>query len=132
LAQQISFLHNLQLRDPINFAKASVVIRDEGTSEIAAIMCYDNTVLSEVSLQALIITQKNGEDQFIPTISCLWEPLAYPLFFPSGTPGWGLINISNNNAGQYDNRNFEAATTQMWLYQAHLLRKPCFRYLEDL
>ena len=37
------------MNNPDNFASASVIICDTRAPEIAAIMCYDNTVLSEVT-----------------------------------------------------------------------------------
>ena len=39
----------------------------------------------------VIITQKNtGVPHRVDVLSSLHEPLQYPLFFPSGSPGWGL------------------------------------------
>src|SRR5579872_1274497 len=121
LTRKLSFLHDLQREDPLNFANASVIIRDEGASEIAAIMCYDNTILSQVSPRSLIVSKRNGDDQYIPTISRLWEPLAYPLLFPSGTAGWGLIDRTNGTIDEYQDANFDAPTTQIWMYRARLL-----------
>jgi len=46
LARSVYFLHDLQVNNPDDFASASVVVCDTGVSEIAAIMCYDNTTLS--------------------------------------------------------------------------------------
>jgi len=127
LTRSICFLHDLQLHNPEDFSDASVVIRDVGTSEIAAIMCYDNTVLSDVSPRRLVVSRRNNRDQYIPTISRLWEPLAYPLFFPSGTLGWGLIGSIGDPTQGYNDGNFDAPTTQIWLYRARLLREPRFR-----
>ena len=126
LTYSISFLHDLHLHHPDDFSTASVVIRDAGTSEIAAIMCYDNTVLSDISPRCLVVSRQNGQDQYIPTISRLWEPLAYPLFFPHGTLGWGLIGSMGGLNEQYNDNNFDTPTTQIWLYRARLLREPRF------
>jgi hypothetical protein len=95
-------------------------------------MCYDNTLLSEISLQSLIISQRDGPDHYIPTISRLWEPLAYPLFFPSGTLGWGLINSTGDPTEQYQGTHFDAPTTQIWFYRAQLLQEPQFHIFERL
>ena len=57
-----------------------------------------------------------------PTISHLWEPLTYPLFFPSGTLGWGIGDTSSNITQQYDDQDLNTPTTQMWYYRARLLR----------
>ena len=124
LAHSLLFLHDLQAQNPDNFPSASVVIRDTGASEIAAIMCYDNTVLSDISPRCLVVSQANGQDQYISTVSRLWEPLAYPLFFPSGTLGWGLVGSIENPTGQYNDADFDAPTTQIWFYRARLLREP--------
>lgn len=126
LTRSLSFLHDLQTNNPENFLNASVVIRDTGASEIAAIMCYDNTVLSDISPRCLVVSHQHGQDQYIPTISRLWEPLAYPLFFPSGTLGWGLIGSIGDPTHQYNDGDLDAPTTQIWLYRARLLREPRF------
>ena len=126
LTRSLCFLHDLQTHHPDNFSDASVIIRDSGASEIAAIMCYDNTVLSDIVPRSLVVSQQCGQDQYIPTISRLWEPLAYPLFFPSGTLGWGLIGSIGNSNQQYNGGDFDAPTTQIWLYRARLLREPRF------
>ena len=126
LTRSLFFLHDLWIHNSNDFSNASVVIRDTGASEIAAIMCYDNTVLSDISPQCLVVSHQNGQDQYIPTISCLWEPLAYPLFFPSGTLGWGLIGSIGDSTQQYNDGDFDAPTTQIWLYRARLLREPWF------
>jgi len=115
------------MNDPDNFASASVIIHNTGAPEIAAIMCYDNTLLSEVVPQSLMVSWQNGRDQYIPTVSCLWEPLAYPLLFPSGTLGWGLIGSTENTGEQYNQSNFDAPTTQIWHYRARPLREPRFQ-----
>lgn len=122
LTRSIYFLHDRQLRDPDDFANASIIVRDSGTSEIAALMCYDNTTLSEASPRSLVISRCSGEDQYISTTSRLWEPLVYPLFFPLGTLGWGL----DSSHQQYDDANFDAPTTQIWHYRARLLREERF------
>lgn len=115
------------MNNPDNFASASVIIRDTGAPEIAAIMCYDNTTLSEITPRSLMVSRQNGRDQYIPTVSRLWEPLAYPLLFPSGTLGWGLIGSTENTGEQYDASNFDAPTTQIWHYRGRLLREPRFQ-----
>ena len=127
MAQSLLILHDLQVQSPDNFLSASVVIRDSGASEIAAIMCYDNTVLSDISPRSLVISRRSGRDQYIPTISRLWEPLTYPLFFPSGTLGWGLVGSFENPTGQFNEADFDAPTTQIWFYHARLLREERFR-----
>ena len=73
-----------------------------------------------------MVSQQGGNDQYIPTISRLWEPLAYPLLFPHGTLGWGLMGSIGASADQYNDSDFDAPTTQIWLYRARLLREARF------
>lgn len=73
----------------LQYPNVELVLQDLGTAEIAAIMSYDNTTQSQIKARHLIISHKSGHSQAIPTVSCLWEPLAYPLLFPHGTLGWG-------------------------------------------
>ena len=127
LTRSICFLHDIQTNNQDDFASASVIIRDSGAQEIAAIMCYDNTVLSEITPRSLIVSRHNGRDQYIPTVSRLWEPLAYPLLFPSGTLGWGLIGSTETPGEHYNDSDFDAPTTQIWHYRARLLREPRFQ-----
>jgi len=88
------FVRNLQqlsLLSPAECPTAELVLLDSG-HEIAAIMSMNNTARTELNPRRLVISRLNGHTQTIPTISRLWEPLAYPLFFPHGTLGWGLVN----------------------------------------
>jgi len=103
---------------------ASVIIEDSGTQEIAAIISYENTTAAELKPRSLIITLTNSRPQQIPTVSRLWEPLAYPLFFPSGTLGWGVSN--ELSATQTQTYNSDVPTTQIWHYRAMLLREQRF------
>lgn len=114
---------------------AYLILEDTGASpEIAAIMSYDNTALSEIRARRLVFTRDDEQTRGIPTISRLWEPLAYPLFFPHGTLGWGVLGTHNDAA--YASGNIdppppsdtpEKAATQMWHYRARLLREERFR-----
>jgi hypothetical protein len=90
-------------------------------------MCYDNTTLSDVYPRSLVVSRQNGEDQYVPTVSRLWEPLAYPLLFPSGTLGWGLVGSVEDPAEGYSSVDFKPPTTQIWHYRARLLREPRFQ-----
>ena len=76
-----------------------MVVTDSG-KEIAAVISLNNTARNEVQPQYLVISRTDGHNQKIPTISHLWEPLAYPLLFPHGTLGWGLVN---NNISDHPN-----------------------------
>ena len=112
-----------------NYPNVDLILQDSGAAEVAAIMSYDNTTQSQIKARRLIISRRSGANQAVPTVSRLWEPLAYPLLFPHGTLGWGLFgnhqhvthSIDDNNNGE------DAITTQMWYYQARILREERFR-----
>jgi len=90
-------------------------------------MCYENTLRSQISPRSLLISTTGGRTQSIPTISRLWEPMAYPLFFPHGTLGWGLRPTAQDSFSiALDGAESDAPTTQIWYYRARLLREPRF------
>ena len=80
----------------------------------------------------------------MPSVSRLWEPLAYLLLFPHGTLGWGLVGddtILSEGVTHgmfhleaisiilihYHAINTDAPMTQMWHCRACLLRESCFQ-----
>ena len=78
--------------DPNLCPAAHLTIKDSGTtSEIAAMMNYANTTNKDVQSWNIVVIRHDGENQKLSTISWLWEPLAYPLFFPNATLGWGIV-----------------------------------------
>ena len=110
-------LQSLQLQQPTQFGSASIVVQDSGCAEIAAVMCYENTLRSQISPRSLLISTTNNHTQSIPTVSRLWEPLAYPLLFPHGTLGWGLWpSIQDPFSIVLDSANSDTPTTQIWHY----------------
>lgn len=127
LARSTYYMHELQRENPGQFTGAAVIVSDTGSPEIAAIMRTDNTTLSESVPRILVISRRDGNDQNIQTVSRLWEPLAYPLLFPSGTLGWGLVDSDENPGEEYTGTNFDRATTQIWHYRARILREPRFQ-----
>lgn len=82
-------LRHLSTITSLQCPSAQLILVDSGP-EIAALMSLNNTARTEVCPRQLTISRSNGRTQSIPTTSQLWEPLAYPLFFPHGTLGWGL------------------------------------------
>jgi len=121
------FVHALKNLSVVanDYPEAHLILQDSGSSaEIAAIMCYENTTQSQIRSRRLVVHKNTGSNQNIPTVSRLWEPLAYPLFFPQGTFGWGIPSIYDNLAGE--NQYGDAPTTQMWYYRALLLREDRF------
>ena len=113
-----------------NIPTAHLILQDSGTSpEIAAIMCYENTTRTQMKPRNLLISKTDGRNQTIPTVSRLWEPLAYPLFFPQGTLGWGLPDSASNtldsDSVSHDTHNTPMGT-QMWHYRARVLHEPRF------
>ena len=95
--------------------------------EIAAIMRYENTAVSSSDPRSLVVCVGREHKVQIPTISRLWEPLAYPLFFDKGTLGWGVINDVNNFTVPDSIDDSEVSSTQMWYYRILLLREERFR-----
>ena len=43
-ASMVLSLRTLQLQQPLQFGSASIVVQDSGCAEIAAVMCYENTL----------------------------------------------------------------------------------------
>ena len=124
--QQYSFISS-------QYPNAELVLQDSGAAEIAAIMSYDNTTQSQIKARRLIISRQNGHSQAIPTISRLWEPLAYPLLFPHGTLGWGLIGDQHHvTQSANDDDGADVVTTQIWYYRARILREQRFQILGRL
>ena len=120
-------LRELRLQSPTQFASASILIQDSGCAEIAAVICYENTLRSQISPRNLLISTADNRNQTIKTVSRLWEPMAYPLLFPHGTLGWGLRpSVSDEFAITPDSADSDTPTTQIWHYRARLLREPRF------
>ena len=126
-ASSVLSLRNLQLQQPLQFGSASIVVQDSGCAEIAAVMCYENSLRSQISPRSLLISTANNRPQSIPTVSRLWEPMAYPLFFPHGTLGWGLRPSQQVPFSiAVDGADLDATTTQIWHYRVRLLREDRF------
>lgn len=127
-ASTVLSLWALRAQQPLQFGSASIVVQDPGCAEVAAVMCYENTLRSQISPRSLLISTVDNRPQTIPTVSRLWEPMAYPLFFPHGTLGWGLRPSEQDpfSVITLDGADADAATTQTWHYRARLLREPRF------
>lgn len=122
-------LQNLANLDENLCPQAHLILKDSGTTpEIAAIMSFENTTESQIRSRRLIISKSIGTVWKVPTISRFWEPLAYPLFFPHGTLGWGLVGGDRNTQQNLatDERDVDTPTTQMWHYRARILREERF------
>jgi hypothetical protein len=126
-----SFAINLRFLGQLNTAgqtTARIILEDTGSSEIAAIMSYSNTTQTEIKARRMIVVTANGENQAVSTVSRYWEPLSYPLLFPHGTLGWGIVGSNHDNRfDQPLDPNADIPTTQMWHYRARLLREPRFQ-----
>jgi hypothetical protein len=62
-----------------------------------------------------VFFRKGGlQPRFVPILSCQYEPLQYPLLFPHGTPGWGVLESSQKNL----------PCTQIQWYRYLFLREP--------
>jgi hypothetical protein len=103
-----------------------LTLRDPGTAtEVAAIISVDNTSLSDLSPRSAVVIRRDGEAVQVPITSALWEPLAYPLFFPHGQLGWGVTPSSLDTPDRDGSDN--VSTTQMWYYRLLILHNPRFR-----
>ena len=61
---------------------------DEGTEEVAALLDYDSS--RPVAPRAVVFrTSPASKPQYLDPLSCLYEPLSYPLWYPHGGRGWG-------------------------------------------
>ena len=125
----VTALRNLSALDSHECPHAHLVLDDTGsTAEIAAIMSYDNTTQSQIKSRRWTISRTGGTIQSIPTISRLWEPLAYPLLFPNATLGWGIVGSGRDIRHDVpSDPTADRPTTQMWHYRARLLREPRFQ-----
>jgi hypothetical protein len=71
------------------FPSTSLNLFNSGAPEVAAIINHDNSVSDQLRTQRLQISTTDHHVQLIPAISCLWEPLAYPILFPPLNLGLG-------------------------------------------
>ena len=110
-----------------HFPNANLVLHDAGAPEVAAIINYNSTSMQSRP-RSLRISNARNEVQYVPITSRLWEPLVYPLLFPQGTLGWGIIgDMDVLSTPRHGNKvTAEVATTQMWFYRSRLLREPRF------
>ena len=127
----VQHLRILSELDPTDCPEAELHILDSGASEIAAIMCYENTSQSQIKPRTIVISRSSSDIRSqttqIPITSRLWEPLAYPLFFPDGTLGWGIAgDVDDITAEGIRSRDSEPETSQIWFYRGRLLREPRF------
>jgi hypothetical protein len=100
--------------DPLQCPTAHIHLNNPGTgTEIAAIFNYNNTTLGEVNTRKSIVVRCDGADQSISAISRLWEPLAYPLFFPHGTLGWGVVG----SCYDFDNDAMDDGSVELERYK---------------
>lgn len=110
------------------YPSATLTLKDTGTSEVTALMSYDNTSSSENKARRLVISHHSGCTQTVPTVSRLWEPLSYPLLFPHGTLGWGLTHSSDTlGTEEISEAGYDHTTAQLWHYQARILRESRFQ-----
>lgn len=125
----VASLQNLATLNEDICPHAHIILEDSGTTpEIAAIMSFENTTESQIRSRQMVISKTSGTTIQIPTVSRLWEPLAYPLLFPHGTLGWGVVGGGRDIRWDLPNLDREAdvPTSQMWHYRARLLREERF------
>lgn len=94
--------------------------------EVAAIMRYENLAIGSADPRTLAVCIGRDHKVQIPTISKLWEPLVYPLFFEKGSLGWGVVNNANDLEMVHAEDDQNLQSTQMWFYRIRLLREKRF------
>jgi hypothetical protein len=67
-----------------------IELLDSASPDIVALIHYDGTTTSTIQPRRLTVRFRDETIQYVPSTSPWWEPLAYPLFFPDGTLGWGV------------------------------------------
>lgn len=126
--QSLCFLSSI---DPNLCPAAHLTIKDSGpTSEIAAVMNYANTTRNDAQSRSVVVVRHDGDNQSISTISRLWEPLAYPLLFPHGTLGWGVVGSDSEietGLAAHSQDDVDSSTRQIMHYRARVLREPRFQ-----
>jgi hypothetical protein len=128
------FLQSLPLLSSIDLQlcpATHLTIQDSGTtSKIAAVMNYANTTTDDVHVRNIVTVRRDGENQSISTISHLWEPLAYPLFFSHATLGWGVVGSGDEietGVAQRAEDDDGGSTRQIMHYRARVLREAHFQ-----
>ena len=122
----VHHVHILGQLNPVHCPNATLTLVDSGSAKIAAVMDYDNTTQDEVWACTIVISCTNGWNQWIMTVSHMWEPLSYLLLFPEGTLGWGVVDDYWSIVAGVLSGDGDACTTQIWHYHARLLWEPCF------
>lgn len=89
------------------------------TGKFAAIAHIANS--NAIQPRSIVIWRDTDlEPSFINPLSPHYEPLQYPILFPHGTPGWGMIE---NEDGSYARTS---PLTQTQYYRYHILTEPRF------
>ena len=105
-----------------------IELSDSGSvGEVAAILRYENTAIGSTDPRNLVVCVGRDHKVQIPTISKLWEPLAYPLLFDKGTLGWGITTDLENLSVDEAVDDSDVSSTQMWYYRIMLLREERFQ-----
>ncbi|KAG7429200.1 ATP-dependent DNA helicase pif1 [Fusarium oxysporum f. sp. raphani] len=95
-----SIRHALQ-QVPSEATPLAVELRDSPASgEIAAII--NTQKLNTVDCRKVVFFRHGGRAQFVHVLSRHYEPLQYPLFFPHGTPGWGVPGLGDASLREGD------------------------------
>src|ERR1700692_1302893 len=94
-------------------------------------MNYANPTEADIQSRNIILIRRDGENQHIQTISRMWEPLTYPLFFPHATLGWGVVGSTDEiktGEGGYpvQDEGIAGTTQQIMHYCMRILREPRF------
>ncbi|KAE8218337.1 hypothetical protein CF319_g7769, partial [Tilletia indica] len=76
----------------LDIPSATLELSTEGPArEVAGILHYGAGARSDPRSILVNLREEDGPSR-LPHNSSLYEPLAYPIFFPEGTPGWPIPN----------------------------------------
>lgn len=116
-----------------NMPSTSVVLRDApAAEEIAAIIRLDNSAAQDLGPRSLVISPRSAQRfMTIKSTDRFWEPIVYPLFFPHGNLGWGVVGrrgAEDDQAAAVNEQLQDAdiASKQIWYYRRRLLSDPRF------
>jgi hypothetical protein len=96
-------LQALSLYVPTQQTNLRIELLEDTQPELVALLRFDSTSRSGITPRRLTVRLNDNTIEHVPSTSRLWEPLAYPLFFPHGTLGWGTNGTRNNVLLQFFN-----------------------------
>jgi len=91
------------------------------SNEIAALYRVGSAANKKSARAVYVQRSGSGTPTQIPILSLLYEPLQYPLFFPDGSPGWGVSFQHAARAAGLLQEDEDAITNYQSASQLHFL-----------